>query len=123
MGSFAGVRYQRGDGFWGRFISGTVLPLVKKGLPFLGKTAIDAGVGLVNDISKGETFGKSLKNRFKEGAGKVAHALEEKVDQLTGSGKRKRGKSSARQIRKSKRQKPAKKKVRSAKKKKALDFL
>lgn len=118
MGSFSGVRYQRGDGFFGRFISGTVLPIIKKVLPFLGKTALESGVGVMNDWSKGEELGKSLKRHFSEGANKVADAAEEKVKQLTGSGKRKRGKSVTvkRKIKK-------KKKVSKPRKKRAVDFL
>lgn len=121
LGSFSGVRYQRGDGFFGRLISGTILPLVKKVLPFLGKTALDAGVGAMNDWSKGEKLSESLKNHFAQGTGKVTDALEAKVKKFTGSGNRKRGKSVDRTNKKLRRN--VKKKPASRKKKQAIDFL
>ena len=128
MSAFSGVRYQKGDGFFGRLISGTVMPMIKKVLPFLGKTAMSSGVNVLNDWSQGEKLGESFRKRMTEAGQTVTDTAMAKVKQITGSGKRKRGKSVCRtQKRKKqhvvKRRKSRKTKRPKRKGRKAADFL
>ena len=131
MGAFAGMRYQKGNGFFGRLISGTVLPMIKKVLPFLGKTAMSSGIDVMNDWSQGDNFGNSFKKRMKETGEKITDTAMTKVKELTGSGKRKRGKRSKKlplikQQRKGKRRVTKKSKTKAKSKRrtrKAADFL
>lgn len=90
IGGFQGVRYQKGNGFFGRVVSGTVMPILKKVLPFLGKTALSAGSDLLSDIENGSDFKSSVKKRFSEGKKKIGRAAMEKVKLLTGEGKKRR---------------------------------
>lgn len=90
IGGFQGIRYQRGNGFFGRIVSGTVMPILKKVLPFLGKTALNAGSDLLSDIEREENIKASAKKRFSESKKKIGKAAMDKVKLLTGEGKRKR---------------------------------
>lgn len=94
IGGFAGTRYQKGDGFFGRLISGSILPIIKKVLPFLGKTALNSGIDVINDLSKGDSFKESAKRRMKEAGESIVNKSVEKVKQLTGSGMARRKKKS-----------------------------
>lgn len=126
IGGFSGTRYQKGDGFFGRLVSGTILPLVKKVLPYLGRTALNAGLDIASDVADGEKFKSSFKKRMKSSAEKVGADAMAKIQEVTGSGKRRRRrrrgkKPVATKVRKaSGKRKPARKKQ---KKKKAIDFL
>lgn len=95
LGGFAGHRYQRGDGFFGRLISGTVLPLIRKALPFLGKTALNTGVDIVRDLSEGQKFKQSFKRRMKEGGEQLTDKAIGKVKLLTGGRLKRAGKTTA----------------------------
>lgn len=128
LGGFAGVRYQMGDGFFGRMMSGTVLPIIKRVLPYLGRTALSTAKDIVSDVSQGEKFKESFRKRLKNSANKVGEDAMTKVKQLTGSGRRRKRrwvakpKAKAKSKRKAKasRKKTKKKRRRS---KKASDFL
>lgn len=90
LGGFSGVRYQKGDGFFGRMMSGTILPIIKKVLPYLGKQALSTAQDIAGDLSQGQKFKESVGKRFKSAAGRVGEDAMAKVRQLSGSGKRKR---------------------------------
>lgn len=91
VGGFSGLRYQKGDGFFGRLISGTVLPLLKKALPFLGRTAMETGVNIAKDVSEGKKFKDSFKERAKASGKKISEAALAKAEKMmSGSGLRKR---------------------------------
>src|SRR5437879_3702031 len=90
IGGFSGARYQKGDGFFGRLISGSVLPIIRKVLPYLGKTALNTGLDVLSDVSQGEKFGASAKKRMREAGDRLIDKSMEKVKQLTGSGKKRR---------------------------------
>ena len=91
IGGFSGLRYQKGNGFFGRLISGTVLPLLKKVLPFLGRTAMETGIGIAKDVSEGKKFKDSFKERAKESGKKISEAALAKAEKMmSGSGIRKR---------------------------------
>lgn len=56
IAGFSGVKYQKGFGFFGRLLSGAVLPFLR----FIGKNALNAGASIAHDISESDDF--SLKN-------------------------------------------------------------
>ena len=121
IGGFAGQRYQKGDGFFGRLISGSVLPIIRKVLPFLGKTALNTGVNILSDVANGEQIKSSAKRRLRESGEAIGNKAMAKVKEITGTGRKKRQKSrrTAKKTKKSGR-KPDKRKKRS---RKASDFL
>lgn len=61
IAGYSGIKYQRGHGFFGRLLSGTVLPILK----YLGKKALNTGVGIGSDIIQGENLKNSMKKRLK----------------------------------------------------------
>lgn len=129
LGGFSGVRYQKGDGFFGRLVSGTLLPIVKKVLPYLGKQALSTAKDIAGDVSQGEKFTDSLKKRFKGTAERVGGDAMAKVRQMSGMGKRRRRKRpvicKAKPVKKRVKKRCPKRKVRKRKRttKKAFDFL
>lgn len=92
LGGYAGIRYQKGHGWFGRMIKGGLVPILRRVLPYLGKRALETGVGVAQDMMEGEQFKAAAKKRFKS----VGQRLEEdaitKVKQLTGGGLRRRKK-------------------------------
>jgi hypothetical protein len=90
LGGFSGVRYQKGDGFFGRMMSGSILPIIKKVLPYLGRQALATANDIAGDLSQGEKLKESFNKRFKSAAGRVGQDAMAKVRQLSGSGRRKR---------------------------------
>jgi hypothetical protein len=88
IAGFSGVKYQKGFGFFGRLLSGAVLPFLK----FLGKNALSTGTSIAQDITDTDDF--SLKNikdvstrRLKETGKKILKRAADKI--LTGEGVRK----------------------------------
>ena len=77
---YRGVRYQRGHGFFGRLISGTVLPLLR----YLGKKALGTATHVATDYLSGENIKKSIKRRGKETASNVLEDLSNKIQKGEG---------------------------------------
>ena len=126
IGGFAGQRYQKGDGFFGRLVSGSILPIIRKVLPFLGKTALSTGVNILSDVSTGEKFTSSAKRRLKESGKKIESRAMAKVKEITGSGKKRRQRKVVRKVTANKRKQATKRKTQKTRrktKKKAIDFL
>lgn len=137
IGGFAGIRYQKGHGFFGRLVSGTILPILKKMLPFLGKTALSTGMDVVRDVSQGEKIGSSVKRRLRETAESLSDKAMAKVREMTGSGakrRRRRKRVTANRVIKQKTKRTTTKRKRASKRKgkrsstkrrtrKAVDFL
>lgn len=90
ISGFSGIRYQRGSGFFGRLISGGILPIIKKVLPYLGKKAMDVGLDIADDVMGGENFKESAQKRLKGSAKGVAADAIAKMKQMRGSGIRRR---------------------------------
>ena len=91
LAGFQGVRYQRGSGFFSRFASSALLPLLK----FLSKRVLHGGVNLGSDVLAGQNFKDSVKQRLRETGKTVATdalnlANETVFRQQTGSGRRRR---------------------------------
>lgn len=65
---FQGLRYQKGYGFFGRLLRGTILPFLKTA----GKKAAKEGIGLAEDLMAGQKIKTAAKNRGKSLAKQVA---------------------------------------------------
>lgn len=89
ISGFSGVKYQRGHGFFGRFLSKAIYPLLR----FLGRQALSTGVNFASDIIKDKkNWRMAGKHRLKDvGTDILTAGLERaKRFQQTGEGKRKR---------------------------------
>lgn len=98
LGGYSGVRYQKGHGWFGRIISGGIVPILRRVLPYLGKRALETGVGVATDIMDGENFKSSAKKRFKSIGKRVEEDTISKVKQMTGGGYRKKRRKKASRI-------------------------
>ena len=70
LSTFEGVRYQRGNGFFGRLLSGAILPALR----FLGRKALSTGVNVGMDVLDGRNFKQSLKQHSKKAARDTANS-------------------------------------------------
>jgi hypothetical protein len=86
IAGFAGVRYQKGHGFFGRLLSQAILPILK----YLGKKAVNTGVNIGTDILQGENFKDSIKKRMKSTGFDIAEEALEKVKKQRGSGRKRK---------------------------------
>lgn len=84
ISGFQGIRYQKGNGFMGRVISGALMPILRKVLPYLGKTALSAGANIMQDYENGASFSESAKNRLKQTKAEIRRKSLEKFKELTG---------------------------------------
>lgn len=124
IGGFSGNRYQKGDGFFGRFVSGSILPLIKKVLPYLGRQALATGSDVLNDVAEGQKLGESIKKRLRETGDKINTTAMAKVREMTGSGRKRRKRRTRKPSKPGKQRKRApNKKKRNTRSKKAKDFL
>lgn len=146
ISGFAGVRYQRGDGFLGRLWSGGILPIIKKALPLfsdigkqVGKRGLSTGLDIAQDVLDEDdvnmaTIKESAKKRLKQGAKAAGKDTIAHIRSLAGVGlKRRRRRARKRKRRKVyKKRRPETKRIRRIRRKgkrrykrgnKALDFL
>lgn len=93
IGGFGGVRYQKGNGFFGRIISGGILPLLQKVMPLLKEKVfpyvkskvVNTGKDIMSDIKD------SIKGNLKKTATEVASdALEKIKGKMSGEGIKRR---------------------------------
>ena len=86
LSAFEGVRYQRGNGFFGRLLSGAILPALR----FLGRKALSTGVEVGMDALDGNNIKESIKRRSKKAAKDVASTALNRAQRYvqTGRGKR-----------------------------------
>lgn len=94
IAGYSGIRYQKGNGFFGRLVSGGILPLLR----YLGKKALHTGVNVADDVLQGDDFKQSLKKQLQSTSRVVAKDAIEKVRGIAqeGSGmKRKKRQSVA----------------------------
>ena len=87
---FEGMRFQRGHGLFSNFIKGKVLPMLKKVLPYLGRTALDTGVSIAKNISEGQSFKSAAKSALKKKAFDIADDALLMAKRKTGSGFKRR---------------------------------
>lgn len=130
---FAGVRYQKGNGFFGRILSTAVIPFIK----FLGKNVLKAGSNIASDLVDSDDFTLNNfkevgKKRLKEQAGVAYENVKNKI--LSGQGMKRKYKRKRRNrkmklikdIKKVRKTKKFRKRISKKKKKKsklADDFL
>ena len=90
---FEGMRYQRGHGLFSNFVRGRILPMLKRVLPYIGRTALDAGVNFAKNVSEGNDLKTSAKNVMKKKAFDLAEDAFLMVKKKTGNGYKRRGDS------------------------------
>lgn len=83
---FEGMRFQRGHGLFSNFIKGKILPMLKSVLPYLGRTAMDAGVNIARNLSEGESLKSAAKKVLKKKAFDIADDALLMVKKKTGMG-------------------------------------
>jgi hypothetical protein len=88
IGSFEGIRFQRGNGFFGSIFKNTALPL----LSYLGKQFLRTGVDVAGDVINGEPIKEALKIRSKRKLRDIAGdaARRASVFEQTGRGNKRR---------------------------------
>lgn len=104
---FSGYRHQRGHGI-GSVLSGlfrSAVPMLKRGLAYVGKHALKTGARIASDLVDGKSFGDSFKQRAGETIKGIA--AEQLGSEQTGSGLRRtyRKRKIARKIKKTKKRK------------------
>ena len=119
---FYGTRSQRGNGFFGRLISRTVLPLLR----YLGTKAFETGKNMYEDFKSGIDLGDSFKNRGLDTLQTIVNDGIQTIRQKGNGIKRTRSRRSVQSKKRSRRSKPVStkksnaKKLSSVKKKKKL---
>ena len=83
---YEGVRFQRGHGFFSTFIKGRLLPILKSVLPYLGKTALEAGLNIAQGVKEGQSFKEASKSTLKRKAFNIAEDGLEQLRKQTGLG-------------------------------------
>ena len=104
MPVFMGAPWMRGYGQVGfglgglfKSIARAVMPMVKVGAKALGKTALNTGVNVLNDVASGKDLKQAIKTRGKEA---LTDAKDKAINRLqtlaqTGSGKRTKKRSTS----------------------------
>ena len=82
LSGFQGQRYQKGNGFFGRLFKGSVLPLLR----YLGRQALNTGMGVAEDVAHGDNFGASLRKHLRTVKQTVAKDTLEKLKDIKQSG-------------------------------------
>ena len=79
---FVGSTYQRGNGI-GSFLTGLfrkALPILSSDARTVGKEALCAGVGILNDLSHSIPFGEAVKSRSRDLTANLKRKADEKID-------------------------------------------
>ena len=82
---FAGMRFQRGHGFFKKLFSG-ITTFAKDLLPSLAKRALPSAINLAQDVMAGENLGQSAKKRLVEAGKNVADETLDKLKNRLQSG-------------------------------------
>lgn len=86
---YKGAPHQRGHGI-GSFLGGlfrSVFPLLQSGAKFVGKEALNAGMGLLSDMVSARPLDESIKTRLKTVSSNLKRKADEKIDSImSGSG-------------------------------------
>ena len=85
--SYRHLPYQRGRGFFGRVIKGSIMPLLKSVLPYLKDRALEGMEGVVDGIKSGETIKQAGTNQLKKTTARLATDV---ATRMKGSGVKKR---------------------------------
>jgi len=90
LSPYRGDEFQRGHGLFSNYMKGKVMPLLKRVLPYIGRTAMDAGVSFARNISEGNDLKTSARNVLKKKAFDLATDAFQMVKRKTGSGLKRR---------------------------------
>lgn len=124
---FRGIRYQKGDGFWGDIWTRVGLPVLK----FLGRTAANSGLNVAADALEGKNVKDSLISNLKAGGKGTVNYMQDLLAQQGKGIKRRKRLSSKSELTKRcrttksksvKRQTSKKKPRKSTKKRRANSF-
>ena len=85
---YSGNRFQVGSGFFGSLFRG-LIPLVKKGLGYLGRQALDVGSHILTDTAAGDDFKTSATKRFRDARETVQSDILNKIQGGSGLKRRK----------------------------------
>lgn len=95
---------QKGRGFFGRLIKGSILPLVKKILPFVKNAALDGVGGLVEDMKDGMSIKEAgVKNIKKTGLNLASNVMSSIRQKGSGIRRRRRRRRLVRAVKRGKR--------------------
>lgn len=86
IATYSGFRFQKGHGFFGRMIKGSILPLIKKVLPYLKDQLFDTGREFGNNIMTSNNFKEAAKKTAKRKIGDLATVALQKVKSMTQDG-------------------------------------
>src|SRR5258706_16411043 len=89
ISGYDGIRFQRGNGFFGTIFKNAILPILK----FLGKKVAATGVQVASDALSGENVMSSIKTRGKQTLQDIAETAGERALRFAQTGKG-RGKKS-----------------------------
>lgn len=83
---------QRGNGFFGRLVTGSLLPLIQRVLPYLTTKTIEGVEGIAKDVKEGKSIKAAAKSQLRKSASSVLQDMASKVAKQSGSGIRRRHK-------------------------------
>lgn len=97
---YRGASFQRGHGLGGIFrsIFRAAVPLLKSGAKAVGKQLFHSGVGLLNDVSRGENVSTAAKRRAKEAGRQLTEKAATRMKTMIGSGRNKKRKRSRKSV-------------------------
>lgn len=98
VATYGGFRYHRpvsmrGNGFFGRFIKGSLLPIIKNVIPYLSNQAATTVTDFTDNIKQGKPFGKAVKGSLKRGVARMARDFASNMEQEGEGPRRKRRRS------------------------------
>ena len=79
-------RGQKGNGFFGRLIRGSIAPMIKSILPYLKDVALDGVGGIVNNLKEGMTVKEASKSQLKRTASTLMNDVAKKLSKKEQSG-------------------------------------
>jgi len=87
IATYAGLRFQKGHGFLGRFFKGMIFPLIRKALPHVANLALTSANEIANEVKSGKNFKSAAKQTLKR---KAIDLAQEGLTKLKGTGKRRK---------------------------------
>ena len=84
IATYAGLRFQKGHGFMGRFFKGIVFPLIKKAFPHIATMALASANDIAKDVKEGKNFKSAARSSVKRNAIDLA---EKGLKELKGNGR------------------------------------
>lgn len=87
---YAGARYQKGNGRFGEYLKGTIYPLLKDALPYLGNKLYETGKNIYNDVKEGKDIESSVVRRLAGTAFDMGSDGISTLRKMTGYGRKRR---------------------------------